>query len=64
MKKTREEQTKILVAKALQTRSNRVQIVSDSEMGKDRTIVARWNGFAYRLEYRNGILESTSRCVV
>ena len=64
MKKTREYETKILVAKALQTRSNRVQIVSDSEMGKERTIVARWNGFAYRLEYRNGILESTSRCVV
>ena len=64
MKKTREEQTKTLVARALQTRSNRIQIISDNEVGKERTIVALCNGFPYQLEYHSGVLKSTSRKVV
>ena len=54
MKKTKEQKTLSLVAHALQTRPDRVEIISETE----REIVAKHkvknNAFRYRIEHENG----------
>ena len=61
MKKTNAEKTVSLVARALGTRQDRVEILSETESEITARYVVRNNAFRYRMERKNGRISAVYR---
>lgn len=61
MKQTKDEKTISLVARALGTRQDRIEILSETETEITAKHVVKNNAFRYRIRHENGRITAVSR---